>query len=281
MEIAGRTIAVCDWSLRGRSVAQTVQQVEALGLKHVHLALSPLVRDEGLRGRDAIAEWKASGLGFTAGMIGFEGEDYTSIASIRRTGGFAPDAEWGGRRHWIELCLRVACELGIRMISSHIGFVPRNTERGYSAMVGRVRDVADLFAERQCDLLMETGQEPASELLHFIGDVGRPNIAVNFDPANMILYGAGDPLEAIRMLGQHIRHVHIKDAIPSEHPAVEWGREVPFGAGQAQANRLVESLSVLEYKNALAIEREGGDNRTEDVRSAIRCLEQAFCRPIA
>lgn len=93
MRIAGRTIAVCDWSLRGRSAAQTIQQVKALGLAHVHLALAPLARQEGAAAGEAITQWKASGLEFTAGMIGFDGEDYTSIASIRRTGGFASDAE--------------------------------------------------------------------------------------------------------------------------------------------------------------------------------------------
>lgn len=165
------------------------------------------------------------------------------------------------------------------MISTHIGFVPGSSEEGYPATVERVREVADLFAERQCDLLMETGQERARELLQFMSDVGRPNIAVNFDPANMILYGAGDPFDAVGILGRHIRHVHIKDAIGSERPGVEWGQEVPFGTGQVDAQRLAESLSAVGYKNVLAIERETGDNRTGDVRFAIVLLEQAFCKP--
>lgn len=163
------------------------------------------------------------------------------------------------------------------MISTHLGFVPGSSEEGYSVMVQRVREVADLFADRH--LLMETGQERAGELLQFMTDVGRANIGVNFDPANMILYGAGDPFEAIRILASHIRHVHIKDAIGSERPGVEWGQEVRFGTGQADAQRLVEALSAVGYRNVLAIEREAGDNRTEDVRFAIGKLEHAFRKP--
>ena len=278
MEIAGRTIAVCDWSLGGGSVVETVQRVKALGLEHVHLALSPLVKHDGLARGEAIAQWKASELHFTAGMIAFDREDYTSIESIRRTGGLAPDAEWAGRRHWIELCLGVAHELGLTMISTHIGFVPAARQPAYSVMVSRVREVAELFSLHQICLLMETGQEGAGELLEFIKDVARSNVGVNFDPANMILYGAGDPAEAVRTLGHHILHVHIKDAVESPQPKIQWGREVPFGMGQVDPDRLSQSLAEIGYKNALAIEREGGQNRIEEVRYAIERLEQSFSR---
>ena len=276
MEIAGQTIAVCDWSIRGRSVVETVQCVKALGLEHVHLALSPLVKHDHLACDEAITQWKASGLQFTAGMIGFDREDYTSIESIRRTGGLAPDAEWAGRRHWIELCLGIAHKLGMTMISTHIGFVPAVHQQAYSVMVGRVQEVAELFWRQQICLLMETGQERAGELLEFIKDVARPNVGVNFDPANMILYGAGDPAEAVRTLGHHILHVHVKDAMGSPQPGIQWGREVPFGMGQVDPKRFIRSLAGIGYKNSFAIEREGGHNRAEEVGYAIRRLEQAF-----
>ena len=79
---------------------------------------------------------------------------------------------------------------------------------------------------------METGQETASELLQFLNDLPVRNVGVNFDPANMILYGSGDPIEAIETLDRHIRHVHIKDAVASENPGMDWGRTTPVGAGE-------------------------------------------------
>src|SRR5438552_2926803 len=79
---------------------------------------------------------------------------------------------------------------------------------------------------------MAAGQEPAEELLEFLHELNAPNVHINFDPANMILYGAGDPIAAVRLLGKHIRHVHVKDATASTRPGVEWGEEVPFGTGQ-------------------------------------------------
>lgn len=278
MQIAEHAIAMCDWCIEAGSVGDAVRCIRGLGLEHVHLALSPLVGSDGLPREHEIVEWKASGLRFTAGMIAFAGEDYSSIESIRRTGGLVPDSEWGSRRRWIESCLGVGSDLGLRMISTHIGFVPGANEPGYSVMIGRVRNVADLFAAYELDLLMETGQERACELVQFLEDVDRPNLGVNFDPGNMILYGAGDPVDAVRTLGHHIRHVHVKDAIGSGQPGIEWGREVPFGTGQAEPGRLMQSLADIGYKNALAIEREAGHDRTEDVRYAIGQLEQALSR---
>ena len=102
--------------------------------------------------------------------------------------------------------------------------------------------MADLFGGIGWRLLMETGQEKAEELLEFLHDLKRANVFINFDPANMILYGAGDPIAAIKTLGQFIRHVHVKDATGSAKPGVEWGEEVPFGTGQVNPKAFIEAL---------------------------------------
>src|SRR6185437_4044262 len=127
---------------------------------------------------------------------------------------------------------RLAQELGIRLVSTHVGFVPHAKDPAYAGIRDRVREVASDFAGFGVDLLMETGQERADELLEFLNDLAAPNVGINFDPANMILYGAGDPIAAIRTLGRHIRHVHAKDAIGSAKPGQEWGQEMAFGKGQ-------------------------------------------------
>jgi sugar phosphate isomerase/epimerase len=122
---------------------------------------------------------------------------------------------------------------------------------------------------------METGQESAPELLQFINDVRAKNVRVNFDPANMILYGAGDPLAAIRTLGRHIGHVHVKDAKMSSQPGVAWGEEVPVGTGQVEWRQFLATLRSIGYTGPLVIEREAGEDRVGDVRRAIRTLQDS------
>jgi sugar phosphate isomerase/epimerase len=142
-------------------------------------------------------------------------------------------------------------------------------------MVERVSELAAPLAENGIELLMETGQESAHELLQFLNDLPTRNVAINFDPANMILYGAGDPIEAINVLGRHIRHVHVKDARLSGKPGIEWGEEVPFGTGEVPPKLFLEALANVGYKGALAIEREAGDQRIADVATAVAALQAA------
>ena len=125
------------------------------------------------------------------------------------------------------------------------------------------------------DLLLETGQESAPELLQFFNDLRCKNIKVNFDPANMILYGAGDPIEAIGILGRHIASVHVKDAVMSKKPSVEWGSEVPFGTGEVPPKEFLRALRDAGYAGPLIIEREAGETRMADIAFAIETLKSA------
>jgi sugar phosphate isomerase/epimerase len=135
------------------------------------------------------------------------------------------------------------------------------------------------MAEKGIELLMETGQESASELLQFLNDLRCKGASVNFDPANMILYGAGDPIEAISILGRHIRHVHVKDATMSSQPRMSWGEEVPFGAGQVPQREFVAALAGIGYRGPLVIERESGNDRMRDIQTAIATLRDILGSP--
>ena len=128
---------------------------------------------------------------------------------------------------------------------------------------------------KEIELGMETGQESAGELLEFLDDLDTPNVFVNFDPANMILYGAGDPIDAIRTLGRHVRHVHVKDATASNRPGEAWGEEVAFGTGQVGPQRFLAALHRIDYRGPLAIEREAGSQRMADVKAAVEALRKA------
>ena len=122
-------------------------------------------------------------------------------------------------------------------------------------------------------------EESASELLQFLNDVQPRNLAVNFDPANMILYGAGDPVDAVKTLGRHIRHVHIKDAIASNQPGTNWGEEVPFGTGEVPVDEFLVTLREVGYAGPLVIEREAGNDRVGDIAFAIETLRRSIEGP--
>ncbi|MEZ6081449.1 MAG: TIM barrel protein [Pirellulaceae bacterium] len=93
-------------------------------------------------------------------------------------------------------------------------------------------------------------------LLAFIADSECDNLFVNFDPANMILYGTGDPIETLKQIGSYVRSVHCKDALASDQPGVTWGREMPLGEGQVDMELYLQTLKEIGYLGPLTIERE-------------------------
>lgn len=105
-------------------------------------------------------------------------------------------------------------------------------------------------------LHLETGQETADGLLEFIDQVERGNLKINFDPANMILYGTGEPIEALRKVGSHVRSVHCKDGTWSDKPGETWGTEVALGTGDVGMETYLRTLKEVGYDGPLTIERE-------------------------
>ena len=275
MNIGGHDIGVCSWSLKPSDTQDLINSVKQLGLSHIQLALGPLAQMDDKRKHQEYGLLRSSGLTITSGMIGFPGEDYSTIARIRQTGGYVPDAEWMKRKALTRAAGQVAKDLGLTRLSTHIGFVPKSSEENYDTMLERVCEVAEPLSAAGIQLLMETGQETAPELLQFLNDLKCHNVAVNFDPANMILYGAGDPVEAIRTLGRHIGHVHVKDGTLSSRPGQEWGSEVPFGTGDVPVAEFLKALRDVGYTGPLVIEREAGANRMADVQTAIQSLRDA------
>lgn len=274
MNLLGHNIGVCSWSLRPDGMADLVERVKSLGLSHVQLALGELTTLSAEDRDRELGILRDSGLTVTATMIGFVGEDYSSIASIRRTGGLVPDELWDERRQRVLDAATITAALGVKLISTHVGFIPAPNDANYESMVGRIRGLAAPLAEQGIDLLMETGQETASELLQFLNNLRCKNFGVNFDPANMLLYGSGDPIDAIATLGRHIRHVHVKDAVKSKKPGVEWGDEVPFGDGEVPHGAFIGAIKAANYAGPLVIEREAGPDRMDDVRYAIETLQE-------
>ena len=275
MRVREHDIGVCSWSLRPEDTADLLNKVKRLELEHVQLGLSPLLSSEGAAAATVAEEHRARGITIVATMITFAGEDYTSVATIRRTGGLVPDEQWPDRRDLTLRAGKLTAELGVKFLTCHIGFVPPSSDPTYLVMVERVRDVAQALASDNLSLLLETGQESASELLQFLNDLNCRNVGVNFDPANMILYGGGDPIEAISILNRHIRHVHVKDAVASSQPRLQWGKEVVFGTGEVDPLRFLDALDDIGYTGLLTIEREAPGDPLADARAAIKALKEA------
>jgi len=276
MLLSGHIIGVCSWSLRSVTMRELVAVVKAIGLSDVQLALGGMVGLSPEARRAEFAALRNAGIGITAGMVGFAGEDYATIARIHDTGGYVPPSTYNDRRELSKRAADIAAENNISLVSTHVGFIPAPEHADYADALSRIGRVADDFAASGVRLGLETGQEPAAQLLQFLTTLGAKNVVVNFDPANMILYGAGDPVQAVTLLGKHIGQVHLKDATASNKPGVEWGEEVPFGTGQVDARRFLAALTATGYTGPLIFEREAGDDRVADLHSGIESLKRAL-----
>jgi sugar phosphate isomerase/epimerase len=264
-------IGVCSWSLQIPDLDQCLFTIRnELDLNVVQLGWW----DDGYRETDRVLSLvEKHGMTVSATCAGFEGEDYATIARIAETGGFKPDTTWDERFAKMVELADLTVLLKTELLAVHIGFVPHDkNDPQYAVMVDRLKRITDALGERGVTLVMETGQEKAEDLLTFIAAVGRGNIAVNFDPANMILYGVGEPAEAVQLLKDKIVHVHMKDATWSSKPGDEWGAEVVLGTGEADIPRIVSKLRSNGYTGPLVIEREAGDDRIGDIKEAINLL---------
>lgn len=244
-----------------------------LGFRVVHASALPEGWLTGPERADYVAAARASGLTVHTLFVGFDGQSYADLPSIRRTVGLVlPEF----REHRCRVALLysdLAEELGVTGLAAHVGFVPHAPGHPhYRPLVEAVRTIAGRCGDRGQTFHLETGQEPAEVLGRFLDDVGRPNVGVNFDPANLVLYGTDEPLTALDRLAPAVRGVHCKDALPPSGPGV-LGTEVLIGHGVVDLPALVRKLREIGYDGPLVIEREHGPRVLEDVVAARAYLE--------
>jgi L-ribulose-5-phosphate 3-epimerase len=268
-------LAVCSWSLRPAGPQDLVNQLKSIGLSRVQIALDPLRVAPGIWG-GLPACCTANGIELVSGMFGTVGEDYSTIESIRRTGGVVPDATW--RENWrnIQADAELAAQMRLPVVTFHAGFLPHDAgDPAFQKLLDRIGQIADLFAARGIALGFETGQETAATLKLFLTKLNRPEVGVNFDPANMIMYDQGDPIAALRELGPWLKQCHITDARRTKTPGT-WGEEVVVGTGEVDWPAFFQALGAIQFKGALAIEREAGPQRVADIRAARGYVETLY-----
>lgn len=211
---------------------------------------------------------KLAGMGVRISVVfaGFEGESYADIPTTQRTVGLAPGATRDARLAELKEIADFARLLstdetshagGPIPVGLHVGFVPHDpADPEYGAVVAATQAICDHCGAHDQAVHLETGQEPADVLLRFLADCDRGNLGVNFDPANMILYGCGEPLPALKQLGAHVRSVHCKDARWSDQPGETWGEETALGEGDVDFAAFLRTLDEIAYEGPLTIERE-------------------------
>ena len=271
-------IGVCSWSYQ-RPLREVADEMAKIGVKGIDLALTPFVAPDGRHGVEegeealafAKAQFASGAWRLFATMISFPQEDYSTLETIRKTGGVVPDDCWPRNREIAAAAAELSGTLGAPYMLFHAGFLDESNPAAYAAYVERVSFVRDACAKAGVQLILESGQETAEDLARFLRDV--PGLYVNFDPANMILYGKGRPMEALETLVPWIRKIHVKDADATAVPGT-WGTERPWGEGQVGGAAFVDALNGLGFTGNLTIEREGGDDRVGDIaRAAARLRE--------
>ena len=218
------------------------------------------------------------GIQLTAVFGGFEGESYADIPTVAQTVGLVPAETRAARTQEMKEIADFAHQLQCSVVALHLGFIPHDSSDAlYGEVTDVMREVCDHAKGNGQNVHLETGQESAEGLLQFIADVERDNLFVNFDPANMILYGTGEPIEALKKVGSFVRSVHCKDGTWADNPGQEWGAEVPLGEGDVGMETYLRTLDELGYTGPLTIEREIAqepERQKEEIGAAVRLLTE-------
>jgi sugar phosphate isomerase/epimerase len=255
---------------------ETIREVKSLGVRCGQLGMHGAADLSAASALQWRAACDAEGFRLITVFAAYDGESYADIATVRRTVGFIPEATRADREERTLALSDFAARLGVPAIACHIGFVP---EDSYDPDYVAVRDVVERVCEHAArhgqTFALETGQEPARVLLDFISDVGSPNLRINFDPANMILYGTGDPIEALGILAPYVASVHAKDGDWPSEPGL-LGTERPLGQGSVGMERFIAKLKEIGFRGPLNIEREAENHsrRLTDMRAAAALLER-------
>jgi sugar phosphate isomerase/epimerase len=253
-----------------------LEAAQRLNISTAHL-LAPLSAQRQSQNRKALMQkFNSAGIKISAVFCQFEGESYSSIPVVEQTVGLVPAQLRQERTKEAKAISDFAAELNVGITALHLGFIPENRKTGdYQELVETTASFCDHCAANDQSLHLETGQESVESLLQFITDVGRENLAINFDPANMILYGVAQPIPALKQLGDRVKSIHCKDAVWSDKPGEAFGEEVPLGEGEVDIGRFVQTLKSMGYTNPYTIEREiVGEEQIKDVERGVKLLRK-------
>jgi len=217
---------------------------------------------------------KYTGIYATTVFIGFQGEDYSDVPSVIRTVGFTALDKIKERTEFSKKVVDFTAGIGVKIAAAHVGFIPEDENSDiYKAMLSAIGEVIDHCAKKNLLFTFETGQEKPEMLLKFIKKLNRKNAKVNFDTANLLLYGKAHSLDGIEILKDYIVNVHVKDGYwPKEKDKI--GEQAAIGQGEAKISECIKKLAAVGYKGPLIIEREAGEDRIGDILRAKQYIEK-------
>jgi L-ribulose-5-phosphate 3-epimerase len=205
----------------------------------------------------------------TSLVVGGPGKESWDFYDGPLTIGLIPRETRAARIAHIKAAADFAVRCDIPAVQTHVGFIPENpNDPVYKEAIAAMREVAEYCARYRQNFRYETGQETPITLVRAMRDVGLDNQGVNFDLANLIMYGKANPVDAIEVLTPYIQGIHAKDGLSPTSPR-ELGAEVPIGKGKVDFPRIIQRLKEIHYQGAVTIEREiSGAQQLEDVRSS-------------
>lgn len=259
---------------RGETPDAAIERVKKLGFPTCQFGLGDPSRITGAALKEASAR---HGVEITAVMELGPGRMVWDFYEGPRTIGLIPRETRRARIDAMKAAGDVAADAGIAAVQSHCGFIPENpNDPVFAEAVEAVKEVALHLKEKGRMLLFETGQETPITLLRLMQTVGTDNLGVNLDTANLILYGKGNPVDAMDVIGKYVRGLHAKDGLFPTDPK-HLGREVPIGKGKVDFPAVMRRLKDFGYQGAMTIEREiSGDQQTKDILESKRYLEKVI-----
>ncbi len=168
-----------------------------------------------------------------------------------------------------------ASRIGAPALITHCGFIPENmTDPEFDPVVEAIAEVASYCRERHIEFWFETGQETPVVLLRTIERIGTGNLGINLDPANLLMYGKGNPIDSLDVFGEYVRNIHVKDGLcPTDGDNL--GEEVQVGQGKVRFPKFLQSLRNIGFDGELVIEREiSGEKKVEDIRQTVQNLRK-------
>ncbi|MHC5109237.1 MAG: sugar phosphate isomerase/epimerase family protein [Planctomycetota bacterium] len=267
-------MGICTWSLDREDIANAVSIAAEIGITDVQIGF---FTPDSLRAADGAVLSdlnRQHGIKVHGVFIAFEGEDYATDESLARTGGLLPDERFAERMELIRSGVKLAGEIASPNVLIHAGTVPADhADERFHKLVARLQETVTLLADGGINLLLETGREPADALRALVERVGSRRLAVNYDPANFLVFGTGEPIDCLRALKAHIAGVHLKDAHRRDDAAGGRGSSALLGSGDAAIPRLVNKLRAWGYAHPLFVECSRGQGGRDVVASAVEYVK--------
>lgn len=222
---------------------------------------------------NVVRESKAAGVRVCAMWAGVPGPAVWNFTEGPVTLGLIPEQYRAERVKALKKWADFAVWIGAPAIITHCGFIPENmTDANYESVVESIREVALYCEQKGIEFWFETGQETPVVLLRTIERVGTSNLGINMDPANLVLYGKGNPIDALEVIGKYVRNIHVKDGLYPTN-GDQLGLEVPTGEGKVNYPEFIRKLKELGYNGEMIIEREiSGEQQLKDIRKTVSDL---------